>query len=213
MGHTSAIARAEPPAAHEPGRGDDRNRMVEANLGLVRFVLVQQRGLWEQRLEEQDAFQEGVIGLLRAVQTYDPSRGFAFSAYAIWQIRGAISHAARRHTHQETLSLDQPIGEDDDTTLAESIPAPEEQRPDREVVARLLVYLTLEERRIVELRYHLVALDHQKKTDPFPRPYEMVAQALGIPWERVKRKEERALWKLRAEAARQRQSGKEVRSL
>jgi RNA polymerase sigma factor (sigma-70 family) len=67
-----------------------RNRFVAANLGLV--VSVARR--YERRLFAfSDLIQEGNTGLLKAVDRFDPERGFRFSTYAVWWIRHAIGRA------------------------------------------------------------------------------------------------------------------------
>jgi RNA polymerase sigma factor (sigma-70 family) len=70
-----------------------RDEMVRANLGLVVYVARRQRAT---ALPLLDLIQEGNIGLLRAVDKFDPSRGFRFSTHAVWWIRQAIQTGIAR---------------------------------------------------------------------------------------------------------------------
>lgn len=71
---------------------DERERLIEQNMGLVHACANKFRG---RGLEYDDMFQAGCIGLIKAVDGFDPQRGFAFSTYAVPVILGEIRRMFR----------------------------------------------------------------------------------------------------------------------
>ena len=73
---------------------DARNRFMCANL---RFVVRVAKGFGRHHMPLSDRVQEGNIGLLKAIDRFDPERGFRFSTYAAWWIRHAVTDALIRY--------------------------------------------------------------------------------------------------------------------
>ncbi|BAY52592.1 group 3 RNA polymerase sigma factor [Thermostichus vulcanus NIES-2134] len=78
-----------------------RNRLVELNIGLVR----KEAHRWVQCTQESfdDLMQVGTLGLIRAIERFDPTKGVAFSSFAIPYIRGEIQHYLRDKSPQIRL--------------------------------------------------------------------------------------------------------------
>jgi hypothetical protein len=157
-----------------------RDRLVACNLRLVAHVLGKQTpklaSLSISADDLQDLLQAGAVGLTRAAEKYDPSRGYRFTTYATWWIWQGITRALERQLKGPTYSLDCPAhrgtGEDDRQTLGATIAAPapadDQQLADlRELLARLPPI----HRRLVEGRW---GFDGRRRSRP------AMAAELGI---------------------------------
>lgn len=186
--------------------------LVEANLRLVVYLARRYRHATD--LGVLDLVQEGNLGLMRAVERFDPDRGYAFSTYAVWWARAGMAAAVAKSSgrvrrrpggHADVSrsggrvrlvslsSVDGRSGRHLDEVLEDSgSPSPADQVAAgslRAAVASLLRVLDDRERLVLSLHF---GLDGHRA-----RPLREIAGTLGVSEERVRQIEVAALEKLR----------------
>ena len=180
-------------------KGDLRakQKLVRHNLAFVVAIARKQR---RGTVRLDDLIQEGNVGLMRAVEKFDPHAGTRFSTYAVWWIRayvGKYLKEARSTVRpqsgtvaQPDLSLDSTIDEEGDVSHLERIeddgPGPEDtylfSEGDREVRDALLKV----RKRIGELGWDII---HNRLEQDAPRTLEEIGKRWGVSRERVRQVE------------------------
>jgi RNA polymerase primary sigma factor len=180
-------------------RGDARakNELVRHNVALV-VMLARKQSRGTIRLEE--LVQEGNLGLLRAIEKFDPSAGTRFSTYAVWWIRAFVwkyLKQARSAVRPRSgtvaasdLSLDASVGEDGDVSYLDRLedegPGPHEAYATAEDAARVRGALDKVRKRLGELGWDIV---HTRLRQDPPDTLEQIGNRWGVSRERVRQVE------------------------
>lgn len=207
------IAKRHPPLTREKEfeiaalsrAGDQEARRLLINHN-VAFVLSMCRRYAGKGCRLDDLVQEGMIGLLKAVEHFDPAKGNRFSTYASWWIRAYVQKylrdmratvkpiisqpGAERFALPRDFSLDTPIGDDDETThldrLEDTDATPEDTFFRSERSREVAEALQRVKKRIGGLGWDIV---EQRLEEDQPRTLEEIGKDWGLSRERVRQVE------------------------
>ena len=180
-------------------QGDQQalDKLVNANL---RFVVSVAKQYQNQGLSLSDLINEGNVGLIKAAQKFDETRGFKFISYAVWWIRQSILQALAEtmKINTRSVSVDAPFADGEDNSLLDVLPNNDSPMADSTLnqeslskeIARVLEQLTPRERDIIKMFF---GIGCQEMT------LEEIGAKFNLTRERVRQIKEKAIRRLKGQ--------------